>query len=64
LILRGIFTLQGSELEWFYQKCADMLFPDYFDAYKKVIPEAERDDMMAAYYKRLTGDDQEEKLKW
>lgn len=64
LILRGIFTLQRSELEWFYQKGADMLFPDYFDAYKKVIPEAERGDIVKAYYKRLTGDNEEEKLRW
>lgn len=41
-----------------------MLFPDYFDKYKEVIPEAERGDMMASYYKRLTGDDEEEKLRW
>lgn len=41
-----------------------MLFPDYFEEYKKAIPEPERGDMMAAYYKRLTGDNEEEKLKW
>jgi len=41
-----------------------MLFPDYFDKYKEVIPEVERGDMMTAYYKRLTGDNEEEKLKW
>ena len=41
-----------------------MLFPDYFDAYKAVIPLEERDDMMKAYYKRLTGDDEEVKLNW
>lgn len=64
LILRGIFTLQRSELEWFYQGGADMLFPEYFEPYKAIIPEAERGDMMAAYYKRLTGDNEEEKLKW
>lgn len=64
LILRGIFTLQRSELEWFYQAGADMLFPDFFEAYKAVIPEAERGDMMAAYYKRLTGDDEQERLRW
>lgn len=64
LILRGIFTLRRAELEWFYQKGADWLFPDFFDEYKKVIPEEERGDMMAAYYKRLTGEDEEEKLKW
>jgi proline iminopeptidase len=64
LILRGIFTLRREELEWFYQKGADMLFPDFFDAYKAVIPVEERGDMMKAYYKRLTGDNEEEKLKW
>ncbi|KAH8663470.1 proline iminopeptidase [Tricladium varicosporioides] len=63
LILRGIFTLRRSELEWFYQGGADWLFPDFFDAYKAAIPESERGDMMTAYYKRLTGDNEEEKLK-
>ncbi|KAG9238515.1 proline iminopeptidase [Amylocarpus encephaloides] len=63
LILRGIFTLRREELEWFYQKGADMVFADYSEAYKAPIPEEERGDMMAAYYKRLTGDDEEVKLK-
>lgn len=64
LILRGIFTLRKEELLWFYQKGADMLYPDYYEAYKAVIPEAERGDMMGAYYRRLTGEDEGEKLKW
>ncbi|PMD67321.1 proline iminopeptidase [Hyaloscypha bicolor E] len=63
LILRGIFTLRREELEWFYQKGADMLFPDYFEPYKAIIPVEERGDMMKAYYKRLTGDNEEERLK-
>jgi len=63
LILRGIFTLRRSELEWFYQSGAEWIFPDYFENYKSMIPESERGDMMAAYHKRLTGDDEEEKLK-
>lgn len=37
-----------------------MLFPDYFEEYKKAIPLEERGDMMKAYYKRLTGDNEEE----
>jgi proline iminopeptidase len=56
--------LRKEELEWFYQKGADMLFPDLFDAYKAAIPEVERGDMMDAYYKRLTGDNEDEKLRW
>jgi proline iminopeptidase len=63
LILRGLFTIRREELEWFYQKGADMLFPDYFEPYQACIPEAERGDMIAAYYRRLTGDNEEEKLK-
>ena len=41
-----------------------MLFPDFCDEYKNAIPVEERGDMMKAYYKRLTGDNEEEKLKW
>lgn len=64
LILRGIFTLRREELLWFYQEGASFLFADFFDDYEAVIPESERGDMMQAYYKRLTGDNEEEKLRW
>jgi proline iminopeptidase len=57
LILRGIFMLRRAELEWFYQEGCSWLFPDAFADYVSVIPEAERADMIAAYYKRLTSDD-------
>jgi len=57
LILRGIFTLRRSELLWFYQEGASHVFPDIWEGYVAPIPEDERGDMMAAYYKRLTSDD-------
>lgn len=63
LILRGIFTLRRRELEWFYQEGCSWVFPDAFEAYCAPIPEAERGDMIAAYYKRLTGDDAAEQLR-
>jgi proline iminopeptidase len=62
LILRGIFTLRRSELEFFYQDGTSHLFPDAFDDYLKPIPEDERGDMIAAYHKRLTSDDDEVRL--
>lgn len=62
LILRGIFTLRRAELEWFYQGGADALYPDAWEKYVAVIPEDERDDMMAAYYRRLTSEDRKEQL--
>ncbi|KAK6849721.1 prolyl aminopeptidase serine peptidase [Apiospora arundinis] len=60
LIIRGIFTLRREELLWYYQHGANFIFPDYFEAYKNAIPEAERGDLMQAYYKRLTNDDDED----
>mgnify|MGYP003390043389 CR=1 FL=1 len=57
LILRGIFLLRLSELEWFYQEGCSWLFPDAFEAYQRIIPVSERSDMIAAYYRRLTSTD-------
>ena len=57
LILRGIFLLRRQELLWYYQEGANFIFPDAWEAYLQPIPEAERGDMIAAYYKRLTSDD-------
>jgi len=56
LVLRGIFLLRRSELEWFYQDPlgAASLFPDLWESYVAQIPRRERGDMMRAYYRRLT----------
>lgn len=63
LVLRGIFTLRREELAWFYQEGASWIYPDAWAAYLAPIPEDERSDMIAAYYRRLTGDDREEMLR-
>jgi proline iminopeptidase len=59
LVLRGIFLLRRSELEWFYQDPlgAGSIFPDLWEQYVAPIPKPERLDMMQAYYRRLTSDD-------
>lgn len=53
MILRGIFLCRDRDLKWFYQEGASHVFPDYWREYEAIIPESERDDMMAAYYRRL-----------
>jgi proline iminopeptidase len=57
LVLRGIFMLRRSELEWFYQKGCDALYPDAWETYLGAIPEVERGDLMSAYHRRLTSSD-------
>lgn len=63
LVLRGIFLITQKELHWFYQEGASMLYPDLWESFVAPIPEAERGNLMAAYYKRLTGDNIEERNK-
>jgi proline iminopeptidase len=58
LILRGIFLCRPEEIRWFYQEGASWLFPDYWEEYLRPIPEDERGDLVAAYYRRLTGEDE------
>lgn len=57
LILRGIFLLRRQEILWFYQSGASYLFPDAWEAYLAPIPPAEQDDLLTAYYQRLTSED-------
>ena len=63
LIVRGIFTLRREELLWYYQEGASWLFPELWEAYLAPIPVDERGDLMAAYHRRLTGDDEVAKLQ-
>jgi len=57
LVLRGIFMCRRSELRWFYQDGASHIFPDAFAPYMNHIPVHEQDDLISAYYSRLTSDD-------
>jgi proline iminopeptidase len=57
LVLRGIFLTRQQDIDWFYQQGADRLYPDYWQDYLAVIPEEERHQLVAAYYRRLTSDD-------
>jgi len=63
LILRGIFLLRRAELQFFYQEGTNWLFTDAFERYKSVIPEVEQCNLISAFHRRLTGNDEEEKLK-
>lgn len=62
LILRGIFMLRASEISWFYQEGASYIYPDAWEEYLKPIPPEERDDLLSAFYKRLTSEDQQIRL--
>ena len=65
LILRGIFLCRPKEISWFYEdnQGASAMFPETWEQYVSIIPEAERGDMIRAYYDRLTSDDASVRLE-
>ena len=63
LVLRGIFLFDQYEIDWMYKDGgASQVYPDKLDEFLAPIPEAERGDLVEAYRKRLTSDDQDEQL--
>ena len=63
LVLRGIFMLRRKEIDWFYQHGASEVFPDRWAHYLDPIPASERHDMLGAYHRRLTSEDEKERLE-
>ena len=57
MTLRGIFLCRKFELLWFYQYGASEIFPDEFEKYISVIPQYERENLIASFYKYLTSKD-------
>jgi proline iminopeptidase len=62
LVLRGIFAIREREVRWLYQDGASRLFPEAFESFRSLVPEAERHDLIAAYYKRFSQSSAEERL--
>ena len=58
LVLRGIWLLRQEELDWWLYGIR-MIQPELWRAFAGFIPQAERDDLLEAYWKRLTGEDRE-----
>ncbi|MCV3765494.1 prolyl aminopeptidase [Rhizobium sp. TRM95796] len=63
LVVRGIYTLTKAELDWYYQFGVSEMFPDKWETFLAPIPEDERHEMMAAYRKRLVGDDKRAQIE-
>jgi proline iminopeptidase len=62
LVLRGIFTFRQTELDWLYRYGASEVYPDKWRDFLAPIPQAERDDLVVAYQRRLTDPDPQIRL--
>jgi proline iminopeptidase len=58
IVLRGIFLFDQYEIDWMYTAGgASQVYPDKFEEFIGLIPEAERGNLVEAYRKRLTSED-------
>lgn len=64
LILRGVFLMTKSEIDWFYGGGAGKFWPETWARFVAPIPDSERDDMVAAYHRRLFSGDLRQETKY
>lgn len=64
LVLRGVFLMTQGELDWFYGGGAGRFWPDVWKRFVDLVPEEERGDLIAAYHKRLFGEQTPEQIKF
>jgi proline iminopeptidase len=57
MILRGVFLMTKTELDWFYGGGAGRFWPETWSRFVSLIPADERDDLIAAYNRRLFSGD-------
>jgi proline iminopeptidase len=58
LILRGIFLARDQDVNWFFNGQAARIFPEAWEHFLEPIPQDEHDDIIGAYYKRLTSNNE------
>lgn len=58
LVLRGIWLLRKEEIDWWLYRIR-MIQPELWNDFAGFIPEAERGDLLEAYWKRLTSEDRD-----
>ena len=65
MILRGVFTMTQSELNWVYTNGgASKFLPEAWRCFEEIIPLSERNDLILAYHKRLFGSSPAEQAKY
>lgn len=62
LVLRGIFLCTQEEIDWFLYGMRT-IFPEAWDKFSGFLPQEERENILRAYYERLTAEDTEVQIK-
>ncbi|WP_294223701.1 prolyl aminopeptidase [uncultured Shimia sp.] len=64
LVLRGVFLMTQSELDWFYGGGAGHFWPEPWARFAELVPFEERGDLIEAYHRRLFCGDRATEIKF
>ncbi|EEB86159.1 prolyl aminopeptidase [Roseobacter sp. GAI101] len=64
IVLRGVFMMTQTELDWFYGGGAGRFWPDLWARFTDLIPQQEHGDLIAAYHRRLFSGDMQTEIKY
>lgn len=64
IVLRGVFLMTQSELDWFYAGGAGKFWPELWGKFCELVPEDEHDDLIKAYHKRLFSGNRDEETRF
>lgn len=62
LILRGVFLGRQQDIDWLYRDGTRRVFPDYWKDFIHPIAKQDRGDIVSAFYKMLTGENELAKM--
>lgn len=57
MVLRGIFLGRDEDVKWLYQEGASYFYPENYKIYRDFIEVEKQDDLVSAYYEKLTSED-------
>ena len=64
LVLRGIFLCRKGDIQWFYQKGADSIFPEYWKDFIEGVSDNEQNNILETFYKKIHFDDDKVSLEF
>jgi proline iminopeptidase len=64
LVLRGVFLMTQTELDWFYGGGASRFFPEEWQKFAGLLPLEEQNSIISAYAKRLFGENASEQIRF
>jgi proline iminopeptidase len=62
LVLRGVFLARRKEKDWLYRYGASEIMAEQWDRFAGLVADEERGDLVGAYYRRLTSEDEAVRL--